>query len=401
MSALDKAGEPRPLKVLGVISFVNNAGAQQALVRVARQMRARGHEMEVLFLYGVHDVFAGEPNARVLLPKAKPGPLDYATMLVRLVGAVRRSKPDVVLGFLPLGMVAGAVAAKLGGAKAAVASHRSPGPTYGKALRALDRLIGGLGGYRRIVCVSHAVAASFDDYSARYRERLCVVHNGLDSRKTAIGRAAARQLFGLDDADFAYVAAGRLSAQKNYPFFLEQFAKTKRGRLLIAGEGPDRAKIEALLVDLGITDRVALLGDLPKDKVGALLEAADAFVQPSLFEGQSNAVLEAMDAGLAMVLSDVPEQRETLADDDGTLCGLLAPLDDPAAWVRALESLAEDDALRMRLGSAAKSLAERRYSVARMADGFERECRRAHQLAVSGPGAGVGLPGPVAGAGAK
>jgi glycosyltransferase involved in cell wall biosynthesis len=268
-------------------------------------------------------------------------------------------------------MVAAAVAGKLAGAPV-VSSHRSPGTTYGKVLRKLDRLIGGAGGYARIICVSRAVAASFDDYPGAYREKLCVVHNGLEGDRPRIGRQAARAAFGLNEDDLAYVAVGRLQSQKNYPYFLDQFAKTRTGTLLIAGAGPEREAIEAQLTALGIRDRVRLLGDLPRTRVAALLEAGDVFVQPSLFEGQSNAVLEAMDAGLPVVLSDIPEQRETIEDDNGALCGVLVPLNDPAAWTQALDRLAQDRDLGQQLGQAAKALADRRYTVDQMAAGFER-----------------------------
>jgi glycosyltransferase involved in cell wall biosynthesis len=70
-----------------------------------------------------------------------------------------------------------------------------------------------------------------------------------------------------------------------------------------------RPAAEALAKDLGAEDRIHMLGSLPHDRVKDLLRAADCFVQTSLFEGQSNSILEAMHEGLPIICSDIPTQR--------------------------------------------------------------------------------------------
>ena len=102
-----------------------------------------------------------------------------------------------------------------------------------------------------------------------------------------------------------------------------------------------------------------------------LLRAADIFAMPTLFEGQSNAVLEAMHAGLAIVSSDIPAQVETLGGPGEDAVGDLLPLDDDGAWTRSLEALVRDPALRALMAERARARAQL-FTVDRMTDGFER-----------------------------
>jgi glycosyltransferase involved in cell wall biosynthesis len=117
---------------------------------------------------------------------------------------------------------------------------------------------------------------------------------------------------------------------------------------------------------------VRFAGSLGQADVRNLLRAADAFVQTSLYEGQSNAVLEAMHEGLPIVVSDIPEQRETVADEEtGELGGLLAPLDDRERWIDALTRIRDDRALRQDLAQTAQALVARRFTLEKMVDRFE------------------------------
>jgi glycosyltransferase involved in cell wall biosynthesis len=361
------------MKILCLISFANHGGAQIALVKLARHLRARGHEVELIFLYGDDALFQHEPGARVLLPATGLGPLQYGKLFGRLFRTVRNSQPDAILSFLPLANVLGAITARISGVKRVIISHRSPVSTYGRVMRVLDRMVGSLGCYDKIVCVSKAVSNELESYPNIYRKRISVIHNGVEAMGE-VGRDGARQEFGLPEQGFVFAALGRLHYQKNYKNLLKWFAQTSDGTLLVAGDGPDRSDLEALIRTFGLGERVRLLGNLPKAGARALLAAADVFVQPSRYEGQSNAVLEAMLAGLPMILSDIPEQRETVESADEEDVALLVPLNDDMGWVRAMETLRMDDDLRIRLGVRAAHHARTHFAVDLMVDKFEAAC---------------------------
>jgi len=360
------------VKILLVNTLANKGGSQLALLKLARCLRARNHDVHVRFLYGDPSLFEDEPNVRVLAP-GKPTPFGYAIAALKLVQAVRSIRPGATISFLPLANVVTALVTRLFGSAVMIASHRSPVATYGAAMRNLDRWVGAGGLYDHVVCVSQAVADGLKEYPAAYRGRVSVIHNGVQRPKLP-PRGESRAKFALKEADFAFVAIGRLNYQKNYPALLRWFSRANDGLLLIAGEGDDRAMLEALIADLALEARVRLLGNLQRSDIEMLLSAADVFLQPSRFEGQSNAVLEAMAAGLPLVLSDIPEQREVVAAPDGKEAGILVPLEDSEGWVRVLDRLRTDANLRQRLGARASDHAAAHFSEDRMIDRFEALC---------------------------
>lgn len=362
----------RPLKIIGVNSFMNAAGAQEAQLRLARNLRARGHQMEVWFIYEEAPAHRDEPGVRILFPKPKLGPAEYVRAFLQLHRRLAAEKPDAVVGFLPLGAVFGTMAGLLAGVPVRLASQRAPGPTYGKAMRLLDRLWGQFGVYTAVVCVSDAVRRSFDGYPAAYRRKLSVVHNGIDWTPSPLGKAQARAALGLPHDGVIFAALGRFKSQKNYPFMLERAAEVPGLQLAIAGDGEGRAAAESFVREQGLADRVRFLGNLDSAGARTLYAAADVFIQTSLYEGQSNAVLEAMHAGLPMLVSDIPMNRETLVDGQGADGGWLAHLDDAADWRTKLERLRDDGGVRAELGRAAHAMVGRRFTLKAMIDGFER-----------------------------
>jgi len=175
----------------------------------------------------------------------------------------------------------------------------------------------------------------------------------------------------------AFLAIGRMKTQKNYRFMLERLAETPGIVLFIAGDGELREGLEGAAAELAVADRVRFLGNVSRSGVRELLSACDAFIQTSAYEGQSNAVLEAMHAGMPIIVSDIPMQRETLCDETGAAAAILASLHDRAAWLDGMAQLRDQPVLRARLGTEARALVERRFGLTRMIDGFERVFREA------------------------
>lgn len=358
-------------KIIGVISFMNAAGAQEALLRLMRQLRLRGHDTEVWFLYAKSSCYRGQPGVRVLLDKKHLSPLDLPVLFSRLLTLLRQTRPDAVVGFLPLANIMGLAAAWFTGVRLRIASQRSPGPTFGRAMQLLDRFLGVRGIYNKIVCVSRSVMDSFGTYPPAYCERLSVVNNGIEWTPSDKTKREARASFNLPDDYPLLVATGRFVPQKNYDLMVRVLATTPRIRLAIAGDGPLRGAAQALADDLGAKDRIHFLGSLAHDRVTDLLRAADGFIQTSLFEGQSNSVLEAMHEGMAIICSDIPMQRETVCEEDGRTAAMLVPLDEFEGWRNAVLRLRDDRAFAQDLGTRASALVSRRFTLDKMIDGFE------------------------------
>lgn len=110
------------------------------------------------------------------------------------------------------------------------------------------------------------------------------------------------------------VCVGALIARKGQAFAIEALTRLADARLVLIGEGGDRAALETLARDIGVADRVHFLGSLPHAEIARIVQAADVAVLPSASEGVANAWIEALACGTPLVITDVGGAREVLRD---------------------------------------------------------------------------------------
>ena len=161
----------------------------------------------------------------------------------------------------------------------------------------------------------------------------------------SVGSAADRQ---------GFVSVARLVPQKGIDVLIRALAQTtgsaRDWTLNLVGDGPEREALQRQVQQAGLQEQVLFLG-FRSDPQTFLLQAG-VFVLPSRFEGMPNALLEAMAAGLAVVVTDAsPGPLEVVVNG---VSGLVVPSDDPFALAEALDRLATDPLLRERLGAAAR-----------------------------------------------
>lgn len=350
---------------------MNPGGAQEAILRLTRALKRRGHDVELWCLYDKTPLGDNPDQVKVLLEAENPGAGAYAQILSRTISALRHHRPDAVISFLPLACVVGQVAAKIAGVPIRIASQRNPGWSYGTAMEWADKIAGSLGFYTLNVANSRAVESSFSGYPASYRKRIEIVYNGIAWKGSSLTQDQAKAKFGLCDDQFNIVSVGRLSDQKNHAVMLRALAQTTGIGLVLAGDGELREDLEAQCATLQISDRVLFLGDVKPKDIPDLLQASDAFALSSRYEGQSNALLEAMNAGRPILASDIPPQAETLVEEGQEPAGRLLPVEDDKAWAKAMQDLAENPALRQDLAERALARVVF-FTPERSADGFER-----------------------------
>ena len=169
---------------------------------------------------------------------------------------------------------------------------------------------------------------------------------------------------------------GRLVAQKGFDRAIDALAilapRHQTLRLAIAGDGPERAALEARAVERGVSDRVEFCGLLDRDGIARLLETSTAVVMPSRYEGLPLVALEAAWAGRPVVATRAPGLAEAVLDGE---TGLLAGGDAPQL-ASAIERILRDPDLARRLGATGRETAERRYSMDACADQYEALYRR-------------------------
>ena len=179
----------------------------------------------------------------------------------------------------------------------------------------------------------------------------------------------AKTAVGLDNA-LLFLFVGRLSPEKRLKEFLEAWAEifsedspAPKTRLLIVGGGPEEAALKRAVADLGLAATVALAGS--KDDLLPYYRAADVFVLPSISEGLSNSMLEAMSCGVAVMASRVGGAR------DAVVPGVSGALFDPLNKVElkaCLRAFVADRTLALKMGEQARKTAVEKYSMARVTD---------------------------------
>lgn len=194
-------------------------------------------------------------------------------------------------------------------------------------------------------------------------------------------RNELRRRYGIAEEVAVILYAARLSPEKS-PILFAKCMKDLATQgfsfvALVAGEGELKAELEQYVERHALRDQIIFVGNVPIAEMPAFMAASDIFFLPSLYEGISIAVYEAMSCGLAVVAANVGGQRELIHDGTGLL--ITGGINNAAkkGYVEALASLITDPIKRQRMGRAACELISREFDLTKMVDGFESLCEHA------------------------
>jgi glycosyltransferase involved in cell wall biosynthesis len=336
-------------------------GAERLVVALAAGLAARGHEVLVAGPPGPLDA---ELYARRLpLPERGRSPAGAAESVLRLAGAIRRTRPDVVHGH---NVKASAVAA--GAARLARGPRRPPViatfhgvlpaeyPSAARLLRSADV----------VVCVSEDLAGALSAHGVAAR----VIHNGV---ALPHGEPRGGEIAGATRP--LVVAVGRLVEQKNHERLLLAARHVRDAGVpayfAIVGDGPLRERLTARAAALGLADCVRFTG--ARDDAPAVMARADLVAFSSDWEGLSVAALEALAAGTPLVSTPVEGMRELL----GTGAGSIAASMEPEVLGALIVELLRDEPRRAAMGAEGRRLVAERFSAAAMVAGYESLYREA------------------------
>lgn len=366
------------MKIVQVQTQAEAAGAQRVSDMVGAGLRQSGHCVTTVFMYRKTAAYDGVPHVDFILARPPRHFFDKLRAACGLFAYLRRQAPDVVITYQHFGNLFGAIGARLAGAACVVANQSGAplsGGSRGIATR-LDRWLGSLGLYDHNVVNSSWTEAQFIRYPRRYRERLRRIEHGVPGPAQRVGKPAARAAFDLPAAAGLVVSTGRLNPSKNHAVLVRALALLPDVHLAIAGAGGEIATLEGLATELGVYDRLHLVGEVAPARIFDFLAAGDVFAFPSRIETFGLAVVEAAIAGLPIVASDLPVLREVLAVPGGEAAAVFVPSDDPAAFAAALGRLLGGDEQAARLTSNSRALAAR-YAPDRMCEAYEALLDRA------------------------
>jgi glycosyltransferase involved in cell wall biosynthesis len=343
-------------------------GAENAMLMLLESLDRDAWQPTLLLedAAGVEPIRERAEAADVPVRMIPPLPLGLsgARQVPALRRVLRRARPDVFHAHMssPVAAKWGLSAAVLAGVRAVlgtvqVISHYVPDRSTRLQLRLLARQVD------RYLAVSREIASGLIADYGWPATKIEVVHNAVEvERFDGAASPALREELGAAATQPLVLTTARLSDQKGLPVLLEAASEVPDAVFALAGEGPERSRLEGLAERLGVADRVRFLGR--REDVPELLATCDVFALPSLYEGTSLAVLEAMAARRAVVSSAIGGTEELI--DDGR-SGLLVPPGDAGALSAALRRLLGDPGLREQLAGHARERVERDFTRAGMA----------------------------------
>lgn len=350
-------------KVALFIPHLGVGGAELQLCLLAPRLRDAGWDPFVATMEDLHGITPRLTEAGVevaILPRSGRAGWDTIAGLAR---EIRRRRVDVVHAWLWAANWRAAVARLLAPHAKVVASIRSTeddlGPMHMIAYRTLSPL------FDAIIVNSRAVRAVNAERTGISRDTYRLVKNGvpLDRLDRDSREPAAMPWDPSPDPVVGYV--GTLHPRKRSaslaPIAARILKTIPRARFLFVGDGPERSRLEAACAQLGIADRVLIAGYT--DRVGPFLKRMSVLVHPSMNEGSSNAILEAMAAAVPVAAYAVSGNLELV--EPGVTGSLVPDGDDAALAASVVQLLAHPDEARRR-GAAGRARIEREFSVEAM-----------------------------------
>jgi glycosyltransferase involved in cell wall biosynthesis len=371
--------ELAPLRICYLVAYFHpfESGAERQALAQGAELARLGHTVHVVTHHVPGSGLPPEEDVRGIhvhrwIGSSKRGPLFSLTFVASALRALRRLHAregfDLIHTHQALWEAVAAGAARAGALRGVptVVQPASSG-YYGEA-QELARTRGSKV-LRRLILQNDAFVAISADIEREWRAlavpqtRLFRIASGVDGLHFAPGTSRA-EASGLLPPRPRVVFTGRLHPQKNLDVLIRAWPEVVRSmdaNLILVGHGPERERLEAEAKALGVSDRVHFVGAVAD--VADSLRAADLFVLPSVAEGMSNSLLEAMATALPCVASDIGGNRDLLGTCDA---GVLLSDGTPERWARTIVELLRDPDRLRRLGSRARQRIDEEYSLQRI-----------------------------------
>ena len=361
----------RPPLIAHIIYRLDFGGLENGLVNLVNRMPPERYRHVIVCLAGSNPTFRQRierADVEVLSLDKKPG--KDLGMYLRAWRVLRRLRPDIVhtrnLGTVDLQWIA----ATAGTAHRVHGEHgweatdpRGLAPRGLRIRRACRPAIS------RYISVSRDIAHWLEQYVGVPPARIDQVYNGVDVAKFHPAHPVEARVASNDGDVVSIGTIGRLDPVKNHVALLQAFAALRarqpRLRLTIVGDGQLRDELESHAAALGIDDDVMFSG--ARSQVPELMRHFDVFVLPSINEGISNTILEAMASGLPVVASRVGGNPEVVVDG---VTGRLYEPSDSAGLEQALLPYVADPLLRQAHGRAGRQRVVQNFSLDSMVDRY-------------------------------
>lgn len=367
-------------KVVHIITGLDDGGAEGVLTRLCMHSKSVQHVVISLMDGGKYGPLLAQSGVAVHCLGMNPGKPSIIRFF-RLIRLIRAEMPDVVQTWMYHSDLLGGIAARLAGVHRVFWGVRMSRLEQGKSSRLtlwIARLCGLLSRWvpEKIICCANK-AVSVHSELGYQSDKLVMIPNGYDlsrfKRDPAMGNGVRREL-GLGSSVFVMGMVGRFDPLKDHFNLLNALTKVVESELdfkcLLVGKGlrADNAALSARIVELGLQDRVLLVGQRPD--IPAIMNALDLHVLSSCSEGFPNVIAEAMACGTPCISTNVGDALDILGDER-TSC----PAKDSTALAELIITMAHEWRRNPAEWQMRKSLNARRirehYSIESMVSDYE------------------------------
>ncbi|MDP2784983.1 MAG: TIGR03088 family PEP-CTERM/XrtA system glycosyltransferase [Sulfurimicrobium sp.] len=367
----------RPPLIVHVIYSLGVGGLENGLVNLINNMPRDRYRHAIVCLHSFTDFAKRIQGSDVPIYSLDKKPGKDLGLYVRLGRLLRQLKPDIVHTRNLAALEGQIVAAITVSARRVHGEHGREVDVAGlnmkyNLLRSMIRPF-----VHRYIAVSRDLEQWLINRIGVEPSRIKQIYNGVDSQKFRPWRvedpAPPWQAQFASDQHVIIGSVGRMAAIKDHQTLVRAFIMLiqqhpqlrETVRLVIVGDGPCRENCAQLLAQAGLSDYAYLMGE--RNDVAELMRAMDIFVLPSLGEGISNTILEAMATGLPVLATQVGGNPELV---QASVTGRLVPANTPRAMAQALFDYVSDAQLRDRHGSAGRAIIERQYSLPAMVNEY-------------------------------
>lgn len=358
-----------PVRIVHLIDGLGRGGAEQLLTAYAPELKRIGYDVQVVVFQEKEGNIQAERlrSAGIAVTFLRIDQLKRVDQLWRAVKGLRRMRPDLLHAHLQFSIITAGMARLLLGVPTMATLHTLEEPSgldrSSRRLRLMNWVLAKL--VDRVICLSRA---SFE--AARRAGlpavKLEVLANGIDlspfDAPPLEGRAAVRAKHGIAQDAPLIITVAVLRPEKGIDRLVAAMPMICNAcpgaHLLVVGNGPQFGSLQSQIAALGLEEAVTLVGF--REDVPDLMRSADIFVLPTLNDALPTVVMEAMAAGLPVVASDVGGLSDMMVSG---VEGALVPPDDVPALGTAVLSLLLNPAMRKKSGSAARSRAEREFTL--------------------------------------
>lgn len=327
-------------KILFITTSMGRGGAERVISILANHYSKNGYDVEIVMLWHSMMEYNLNPNIKVIdFSNDKINPfLRISSNIIKLRKHIKKIKPYVVISFIAQNNIITGIAC------AGINVRFIPSERNDPSVKSRNYI------FKKILDKIYATSTTTVLQTKRAQK---FFSSSVRNNSVIISNPIKVQVLALGNYKFRIVSAGRLVSQKNQEMLIRVFSKVHSKypeySLSIYGEGELRERLENLINDFNLTDCVELPGNV--ENIHEKMQDAYMFVLPSNFEGQSNALLEAMMMGLPCISTNCAGSDEII---ENGINGLLTEVGDEKQLYNAIVKLINDEPLRNKIAKNAK-----------------------------------------------